>query len=55
MKLKQLLAWLWLIHGGICLVYSITIKDDTAKQRFFSLMSMLSLILAKLNDVRGER
>jgi len=50
MKLKQMLAWLWMAHAILCLIYSLTIKDDTAKQRFYSLMSMLSLILSKLNE-----
>jgi len=52
MKLRHLLAWLWMIHSLLSLIYSIKINDDPAKQRFYALMSMLALILAKLNEPR---
>ena len=55
MKLKQLLVWLWLIHSILCLIYSLAIKDDAAKSRFYTVMSMLALIVAKLNNMNSAR
>ena len=55
MKLKQMLVWLWLIQSVLCLIYSLVVKEDVAKARFYSVMSMLALIMAKLNYVNKSR